>query len=162
MDGKVRVQTIKDEPSANPSDLESFVGYNLKRAYVIVQNDFRAILGEDGLAPRVFSALSLAVQYPNITQSALARRLGIERSGLVAIVDTLERLGYLRRALVPGDRRVQALVPTDAGKQTYARALNLVRAHEDRLFADFSATEKDTLLNLLLKIRAKEDERPRS
>mgnify|MGYP001602657296 CR=1 FL=1 len=71
-------------------DLDDLVGYNLKRAYVIVQSDFRAALGRDGLSPRVFSALSLVVQFPNITQSELARMLGIERSGLVAIVDDLK------------------------------------------------------------------------
>ncbi len=140
------------------SDLEQFVGYNLKRAYVIVQSDFRAALGRDGLAPRVFSALSLAVQFPNITQSELARRLGIERSGLVAIVDELERRALLSRTHVPGDRRVQALVPTDTGRKAYAKAIAAVKAHEERLFANFSDTERRTLMQLLRKVRAGEDE----
>ena len=81
------------------ADLESLIGYNLKRAYMIVQNDFRSTLGNDGMAARVFSALSLAVQTPNITQSELARTLGIDRSGLVAIVDELEERGYVSRVI---------------------------------------------------------------
>ena len=44
-------------------DLEGLVGYNLKRAYVILSTDFRRALGEDGFAPRVFSALSLIVEF---------------------------------------------------------------------------------------------------
>lgn len=142
----------------NASDLETLIGYNLKRAYVIVQTDFRAALGEDGMSARVFSALSLCVRYPDITQSELARMMGIERSGLVAIVDELEGKGHLRRAPVPGDRRVQALVPTPAGRAAYQEALATVRAHEDRLFADMSAAEKETLLTLLRKIRAGEED----
>jgi DNA-binding MarR family transcriptional regulator len=137
------------------SDLEDLIGYNLKRAYVIVQEDFRAALGDDGLSPRVFSALSLTVTYPNITQSALARMMGIERSGLVAIVDSLEQSGLIERAPVPGDRRVQALVPTEAGRRVYSGAIDAVRRHEARLFADFSAGEIATLLTLLKRIRGK-------
>ncbi len=135
------------------SDLEDLIGYNLKRAYVIVQAHFRDALGNDGLSPRVFTALSLTVKFPNITQSELARMMGIERSGLVAIVDELEDRNYLRRAAVPGDRRVQALVPTDGGRRAYADAILLVRAHEDELFADMPAENKATLLSLLRKIR---------
>ena len=136
-----------------PSDLEDLIGYNLKRAYIIVQTDFREALGKDGLSARVFSALSLTVKYPNITQSELARMMGIERSGLVAIVDELEERSYLRRAAVAGDRRVQALVPTEKGRRAYSEAIRLVRAHEDNLFADMTAKEKDTLLALLKKLR---------
>ncbi len=138
------------------SDLEDLIGYNLKRAYVIVQADFRDALGEDGLSARVFSALSLTVKYPNITQSELARMMGIERSGLVAIVDELEERGYLQRAPVPGDRRVQALVPTDGGRQAYATAIKVVRGHENRLFEGMTEEEKSTLLTLLKKIRQEE------
>lgn len=138
------------------SDLEDLIGYNLKRAYVIVQADFREALGKDGLSARVFSALSLTVKFPNITQSELARMMGIERSGLVAIVDELEGRGFLQRAPVPGDRRVQALVPTDDGRQAYSKAIEIVRAHEDRLFEGLTGEEKTTLLTILKKIRQEE------
>ena len=145
------------DPDVDSSDLENLIGYNLKRAYVIVRTDFRKTLGEDGMSARVFSALSLCVRFPNITQSELARMMGIERSGLVAIVDELEAKKYLRRAPVPGDRRVLALVPTEAGRAAYKEAIKAVRAHEERLFADMSDDEKDMLLALLKKIRARDD-----
>jgi DNA-binding MarR family transcriptional regulator len=135
------------------ADLEQLMGYNLKRAYVIMQADFRDALGQDGLAQRVFSALSLVVQFPQISQSRLARKLGVERSGLVAIIDDLEQLGYLLRATVPGDRRVQALVPTDAGRKAYGAAMATVRTHEDALLSELTAAEKQTLIGLLQKIR---------
>jgi DNA-binding MarR family transcriptional regulator len=135
------------------TDIESLIGYNLKRAYIVVQTDFKAALGEDGLSARVFSALSFVVNKPNITQSELARRLGIERSGLVAIVDELEELGYLKRAPVPGDRRVQALVPTPAGETAFAAAMRTVAEHENQLFRDITSSERAQLLALLGKIR---------
>ena len=136
--------------------LEEFIGYNLKRAYMIVQTDFRRALGDEGLAPRVFSTLALVVQFPNITQSGLARLLGIERSGLVALVDELERRGFLKRTQVRGDRRVQALVATAAGKKALDETLQAVRAHEAALLSGLNASEKEMLLALLQKIRVME------
>jgi DNA-binding MarR family transcriptional regulator len=137
----------------NRSDLEDLVGYNLKRAYIVVKDDFRDAMGKDGLSARVFSALSLTIGHANITQSELARMMGIERSGLVAIVDELEAKGCLSRVQVPTDRRVQALVPTEAGHQLYHKAVEAVRAHEDRLLSNMTETEKEQLLRLLKKIR---------
>lgn len=139
-------------------DLEAYIGYNLKRAYVILQKDFREALGADGLAPRDFSALALVVQFPNITQSELARMLGIERSGLVAIVDELEGRGYLSRAAVPGDRRVHALVPTPTGIAACARATEQVKAHEEKLLSHMTQDEIQMLGSLLRKIRARGEE----
>jgi DNA-binding MarR family transcriptional regulator len=121
---------------------------------MIVQADYRAAMGPD-LPTRVFSALSLVVQFPNITQSKLAKTLGIERSGLVAIIDELEAQGYLSRTHVPGDRRVQALVPTTAGKTAYEEACVKVRAHEARVMEALSAEEQKTLFDLLTRIRLK-------
>lgn len=158
MAGQVKPLGAGPQETKGSSDLEELVGYNLKRAYVVVQNDFRAALGGDGLSARVFSALSLTVQFPHITQSKLARKLGIERSGLVAIVDELEQLGYLQRTNVPGDRRVQALVATDSGIAAYQGALNTVRAHEAALLGHFSQAEMDTLIGLLKKIRVQGEE----
>jgi len=145
----------RDRPDLTAEDveLEGFIGYSLKRAYVAVDADFRAAMGENGLSPRVFSALAFVVRFPNITQSDLARLLGVERSGLVAIVDDLERRGHLVRALVPGDRRVQALIPTDAGRAAHAAGLATVRAHEDRFFSHFTPEERQTLADLLRKAR---------
>ena len=144
---------VSDEFDEDASDLETLVGYNLKRAYVTVHAEFAKAVGKDGMSGRIFSALSLAVQFPNITQSELARMLGIERSGLVAMVDELEGKGFLIRAAVPGDRRVQALVPTEAGRKAYAQALTDLRANENELFAHMPKEDIETLLTLLKKVR---------
>ncbi|WP_439156147.1 MarR family winged helix-turn-helix transcriptional regulator [Yoonia sp.] len=143
----------KSKTPMPPSLLESLVGYNLKRAYVIIENDFRATLSEFAMSPRVFSALTLIAQVPNLTQSDLSRRLGIERSGLVAIVDELEGNGYVRRVPVPRDRRVQALCPTPDGLTLYREAVRLVRAHEDRVLTMLGTEERAQLIGLLQKIR---------
>lgn len=138
-------------------DLDGLVGYNLKRAYLVVSADFRRVMGKNGLAPRQFSALSLIIKFPKITQSALARKLGIERSGLVAIIDDLEARHFVCRQPVPGDRRVQALTATTQGQSAYQQAHEMVRAHEAEILSDLTPQEVDTLVSLLQRIRNKGD-----
>ncbi|MDG1117003.1 MAG: MarR family transcriptional regulator [Flavimaricola sp.] len=135
------------------NSLDQLIGYNLKRVYILLQMDFREALAADDLSARVFSALSVTVEHPGISQSDLARQLGIERSGLVAIVDLLEQRHLVQRVAVPGDRRVQALHPTDAGRETYARALATVHRHEEAFFDMVTPQERDQLLAILRKIR---------
>ncbi|MGJ8589464.1 MAG: MarR family winged helix-turn-helix transcriptional regulator [Yoonia sp.] len=155
---RAAAKQVEAETTHVVSDLETLIGYNMKRAYVAIQKDYRAALGEGGLSPRTFSALSLVVAHPNISQSSLARMLGIERSGLVAIIDELERRHFLTRSDVPGDRRVQALVATPAGHDAYQDTLATVQAHEDRLLAGLTVSEKETLMQLLVKIRSTDKE----
>lgn len=157
MPAKRQPDSLDAEHLSEIPDLEGLIGYNLKRAYMIVQADFRRTLGEDGFSPREFSALSLVVQFPNVTQTGLARMLGIERSGLVAIVDELQRRGLITRGEVPGDRRVQALLPTKAGTKALAEANAAVHHHEEQVFTNFSKAERQTLMALLQKIRAIEE-----
>lgn len=140
------------------SVLDDLVGYNLKRAYVIVQADFRDTLGKDGLTARVFSALTMVVEQPNITQSDLARALRIERSGLVAIVDELEAKKLLKRVSVPGNRRVQPLQPTASGKRMFQSVLKKVKGHEERLFSVLSSNEQAQLRACLKKFRQAAEE----
>ena len=151
-----QIRPRRAQPDAQPADAESiegFHGYNLKRAYMVFRDDFRRVVGEAGLSPRVFSALSLIVETPDMTQSELARRLGIERSGLVAIVDELETRGLARRCPVPGDRRAQALSPTAQGIHDFEQTVALVRRHEDALLSVLTSEEQALLLGLLRKFR---------
>lgn len=141
------------EDSADALSLDGLIGYNLKRAYVVVREDFRRAMEDEGLSPRAFSALSIIAEYPNISQSEVARMLGVDRSGMVAITDDLERRAYLRRTASARDRRVQALMPTAAGQAAHARALRKIGEHEARLFAGFTPDEQATLIALLRRIR---------
>jgi DNA-binding MarR family transcriptional regulator len=124
---------------------------------MIINADFRLALdraiGEDGLSTRVFSVLTLIVNEPGITQSDVARRLGIERSGLVAIIDELQLRGYAERVPVAGDRRVQALRPTQQGQAAHAAAAEAVVAHERDLLSILSEDERAQLSAILAKIR---------
>jgi DNA-binding MarR family transcriptional regulator len=136
------------------NDLLDLVGYNMKRAYMRIYQDFADALSTLDLRQRTFSVLSLVVENPDISQSEVARSLGIERSGTVVIVDELEGRDLIRRDKVPGDRRAYALGATAEGKALYRAALKRIMEHENTLLAGFTQADRAALNRLLQRIHS--------
>ncbi len=133
--------------------LSAFVGYAMKRALSIVQADFAKTLAAYDLRAVSFSALSIIVAEPGLTQTQLADALQIERSNLVTIIDELAGRKLIIRAPVAQDRRRHALMPTAAGKRLAAAAHSAAVAHEGRMFACLTEAERTELHRILTKLR---------
>ena len=145
-------------PPAQPLDrgiLPSLLGYALRRAQSAVFADFAGAFAGAGeaLTPGEFGLLVLVDRNQGLSQMALARALGIDRSTLVPILNRLQVRGFLVRRASPTDGRTHALGLTPAGKKALTRFSKLVREHEKRIASDLSAAETRTLINLLEKVR---------
>lgn len=77
--------------------LPSLLGYRLRRAQITVFNDFVKTMSEVQITPGQFGVALLIHSNPGLTQSALARAVGIERSTMVAVIDALESRGLVER-----------------------------------------------------------------
>lgn len=143
-------------PSLDRGLLPSLLGYALRRAQSAVFADFAATFTRAGeaLTPGEFGLLVLVDRNAGMSQMALARALGIDRSTLVPILNRLQGRGFLVRRASPTDGRTHALALTQAGGKALARFSRLVTAHEKRIVAGFSADETRTLIDLLDKVRA--------
>lgn len=140
------------QPGPLDRHLRSYAGYNLKRASNIMQSNAARTLEPFGLRITTFSALSVTVDNPDVTQSQLAAALNMERSNTVLIIDALEEANLIGRFRVPTDRRSYALRATLAGmKRRDAAAKALASAEEERL-ADLSMEERAQLVDLLRRI----------
>jgi DNA-binding MarR family transcriptional regulator len=135
--------------------LPSLLGYVLRRAQSAVFADFAATFAQAGeaLTPGEFGLLVLVGRNVGLSQMALARALGIDRSTLVPILNRLQARGLLVRRASPSDGRTHALGLTAAGRTALARFARLVKAHEKRIAAGLSAAETRTLIELLEKVR---------
>jgi DNA-binding MarR family transcriptional regulator len=129
--------------------LRQFVGYNMKRAFIPVQEDISETLAPLGLRVGTFSALAVIAASPGISQTRLSQVLNIKRSGVVVVVDELESLNAVERLPVETDRRAYALQITPEGADLWNRAETAVQAHEAAMFAELTAEELDTLRKLL-------------
>ncbi len=88
-----------------------------------------------------------------LTMSELSRRLMVTNGNLTGLVERLAQEGLVTRAAAEGDRRMQMVRLSAAGR----RALQtMTPAHEewiDGMFQDLSADELDQLGQLLGKLR---------
>ncbi len=134
--------------------LPSLLGYMLRRTQSAVFGDFAATFAKAGeaLTPGEFGLLVLVDRNAGLSQMALARALGIDRSTLVPILDRLQGRGFLVRHRSPTDGRTHALALTPAGEKALARFSRLVRAHEKRIASGLSSAEIRTLIELLDKV----------
>src|SRR5262249_23578961 len=137
--------------------LPTLLGYELRRTQSAVFGDFAATFAKAGeaLTPGEFGLLVLVERNAGLSQMALARALGIDRSTLVPILNRLQSRGLLLRNASPTDGRTPALALTPAGEKALARVGRLVRAHEKRIASGLSAAETRTLIELLDKVRDK-------
>ncbi|WP_174803770.1 MarR family winged helix-turn-helix transcriptional regulator [Martelella limonii] len=148
-------KTIEDKTGSGATDdaLRNFVGYNMKTAYLLLREDLNRTLAPLDLRIATFSALTVVVENPDISQTQLSQVLKLERSGMVVLVDELENAELISRNRVPGDRRTYALRATPKGRKLWNRAREAVEQHERSLFAGvLDQTEQETLKELLYRI----------
>jgi DNA-binding MarR family transcriptional regulator len=98
-----------------------------------------------------FSVLACLDEFGSASQREISDRLRLDPSDLVAFVDWLEEVGFVRRRRDSRDRRRYAVDLTPAGRralQTRARAAERLNAE---LFAGLDPEERERLRTLLLK-----------
>ena len=134
------------------SFLESLVGYNARRATLVVVEAFLKHMAIYDLRPVDFSVLSLIAHNPGITSRQLCSALNIQPPNLVGMVNTLEKRKLVTRLPHPSDGRAVGLHLTPSGKKMVRNAeQTAVRAEADAS-ARLSAAERTTLMHLLKKI----------
>jgi DNA-binding MarR family transcriptional regulator len=90
-------------------------------AHARIVGDIEAVLREEGLPPLGwYDVLWPLYRAPErrLRMKELADEVVLSRTGLVRLVDRIEKAGLLRREPVPGDGRGAYAVLTDRGEQT--------------------------------------------
>jgi DNA-binding MarR family transcriptional regulator len=113
---------------------------------------FASRLRELELAPAHAGILRVVAAGSGVSQQALASRLGMFPSRLVALIDELEALGLVERRDNADDRRVYALHLTEKGAKAMADIGRVARAHDDAICAALSEKERASLRSLLTRI----------
>ena len=132
--------------------LPELVGYHLRRAQSVVFDDFLRTMAAQRIAPGQFGVLVLIAANPGLSQSALARAVGVERSTMVGVIDRLQARGLVERRRSAADRRSYALGLSAAGRRLLARLKPMVRRHEKRATLRLDDAEKATLIGLLRRL----------
>lgn len=132
--------------------LTDLIGYRLRRAQIRVFQDFARSLAGVDLTPGHFGILVVLSRNPGISQTALAKAVGVERSTLGEVIEKLDARKLVQRQPAPGDRRSRAVRLSPRGERLLDQAIPLVRAHEDGIARDLGGDERKRLLDLLGRI----------
>jgi DNA-binding MarR family transcriptional regulator len=132
--------------------LENLVGYNARRAALVIIEVFLERMAVYDLRPVDFSVLSLITHNPGITSRQLCTTLGILAPNLVAMVNAMEKRALITRRPHPHDGRAMGLHPTATGEKMMKQAEKTAAKLEVEMTARLSAAERKTLLQLLKKI----------
>jgi DNA-binding MarR family transcriptional regulator len=139
---------------ADQSELLDLTGYNIRRAYIVIQSQFEDRMEKHDLRQAEFSVLSIVKVNPGINQKALAEALAVAPPNLATLLDRLEARGLLTRQRNPDDKRVQLIELTTQGLRLYGRALKSATEADAAAVARLTTVERQQLKTLLHKIFA--------
>jgi DNA-binding MarR family transcriptional regulator len=103
-----------------------------------------------GLTPAHIGLVRAIVATPGLSQQALAQRLGVHPSRIVALLDHLERHGFVQRRRNADDRRSHGIYPASGDK--LRQIAEIASAHEYDISAALSAQERAALKEMLVRI----------
>lgn len=129
--------------------LDELLGYQLKRAQIVLQRDFLETLAPIGLTQRQGATLWLIKENPSISQSDLAGVMLMDRATMLVIIDKLCNRGLIKRKRSEVDRRRHELVLTEEGEALLAQAKELIKGHENRFKKLFSKDDLEQFFRFL-------------
>jgi DNA-binding MarR family transcriptional regulator len=132
--------------------LETLVGYNARRAALVVISEFLPRMAVFDLRPVDFSVLSVVIHNPGITSRQLCATLGMQAPNLVGMLNAMEKRGLISRRPHPHDGRAMGLHPTVAGQDLMRAAEKTASELEDGATAGLTPVERKNLIQLLKKV----------
>lgn len=146
-------------PATNPAPpqgqpLAQHPGYLLIKLGELTLEIAEAALAPLDLRARHFNVMAMAAADATLSQQDLSGLLGLDPTMMVALVDGLERRGFIQRERSKKDRRRYVLRLTPSGQRTLERGLSAIAEAENKLLAPLSRAEADTLKGLASRLLA--------
>ncbi len=113
-----------------------------------------------GLTTATFGLLNVIAAREGANQSELGTVMNVDRTTMVALVDTLEEAGLATRRPSPTDRRARVVAITAKGTRLLGRARRMIAVTEDAVLAGLAPGERETLVDLMRRALASAPSQP--
>jgi DNA-binding MarR family transcriptional regulator len=110
------------------------------------------LLDGAGLRKSHYAVLAALAEFGPAAQADIGRRLGVDGSDMVAVLNDLERAGYVSRVPDPADRRRNRVLLTAGGQSVVGRCDRLVAQADAALLEPLSPAEREQLVSMLERI----------
>lgn len=137
--------------------LADWIGFHLRLAQTASFQAFARATEEVDLSPGRFAVLMLIGRNPGISQTALSRANGRDKSTLTPALNDLVRRGLVVRARVKSDRRSYQLSLNAAGKAMLQRLTERAERHDRNLDRIVGKRDRARFLEILRKLVAELD-----
>ena len=126
-----------------------------RRFFQICTAATAAAVADAGLTPLEFAVmayLNSTIGEPDIDQSSLAARLGVDRNNTSLLVSSLEEKGLLERRVSDADRRARLVRLTRRGEKLFAKLEPIALAGQHRLLDVLGPAEREQFLDMLVRV----------
>jgi DNA-binding MarR family transcriptional regulator len=135
------------------AELDSLLGYLLRRAQGAMHRDFMAAVAEFELTQKQAATLWLIHANPGVSQVDVAAALDMDRATMMSLIDRLEERGFVIRKRSSADRRRQELYLTPSGQSTLKKCKTRIAQHEAKFSDLFTVSELTALQDALRKFQ---------
>lgn len=130
-------------------DLRTALSVEMQALQAAVDSFDEAAAGVLGVNRTDLRCLEILTQGGTVTPTVLGAALGLTTGSVTAMLDRLERLGYLTRSPDPSDRRKVAVQATDAARQKAWELYGPIATEGEELTRDYSDEQLGLLTDFL-------------
>jgi DNA-binding MarR family transcriptional regulator len=135
-----KVKQNDDAPSSwddwHGKPLQERPGFLIRRLHQIHVALFMEECAEEGITPVQYSILATLDQMGFAEQIVLSRAVGLDRTNIADVLARLERRRFVKRRVLPRDKRMKVASLTNVGRALLRRVdVGAARAHERTLAA---------------------------
>lgn len=109
-------------------------------------------LEQHGLSVAEFTAMSVLLRRPSLSNAQIARRSLITPQSTIQVIAELERRGLLVRDADPAHRRILLAALTAEGKRLVLKAESSVAILEETLLAEVAEPDRELVRQCLLSV----------
>jgi DNA-binding MarR family transcriptional regulator len=144
--------SCEHDESRAPHRLRGTAFWLLGRASRLAQQLTQERLAEAGMGRGFYGVLATLDEFGPAAQAEIGRRLGVDPSDMVAILNDLEGAGYICRERDPSDRRRNTITMTRSGRAALNRFDRTIAEAQDVVLGSLSQADRDKLLGLLERL----------
>jgi DNA-binding MarR family transcriptional regulator len=133
-------------------EVTGHLGYLLKHAHAQLEASTTRALEPLGLDPRALGVMRVLASREPTSQQHVAQLLSVDRTTMVALLDTLEGKGIISRRPQVDDRRRNLVELTATGREVFAKAQQAAKAAEREFLAPVDTRDADRLREALYVI----------
>lgn len=141
------------KPQQTPLSEGRYLAFLIMEAARLQRTVFDRRVSKIGFTRTQWLALRRVHDQPGVNQSELAVVLEVEKASAGRLIDKLEAFGWLERRPDDNDRRVNRIYLTSLGRRIHREVTPLAEAMVEEELSLLTRDERETLTDLLLKVK---------